>query len=78
MNQRHYSTSQSRVEWEQIEKEWEKAKRELEQEDLLDFVADDPSFVNYLLNRKQQSSDSVTSSNAASASRVEADNVHSG
>ncbi|KFM69862.1 hypothetical protein X975_10508, partial [Stegodyphus mimosarum] len=39
------------VEWEQIEREWQKAKLELEQEDLLDYLADDPSYLSCLLNR---------------------------
>lgn len=43
------------VEWEQIEREWQKAKQELEQEDLLDHLADDPSFLSLLLCRGDES-----------------------
>lgn len=43
------------VEWEQIEREWQKAKQELEQEDLLDHLADDPSFLSLLLCRGDDS-----------------------
>ncbi|GIY46313.1 hypothetical protein CEXT_253061 [Caerostris extrusa] len=45
------------VEWEQIEKEWQKAKLELEQEDLLDYLADDPSYMSCLLNRGTESTE---------------------
>ncbi|GFT15370.1 rho GTPase-activating protein 21 [Nephila pilipes] len=45
------------VEWEQIEKEWQKAKLELEQEDLLDYLADDPSYLSCLLSRGVQSTE---------------------
>ncbi|CAL1295743.1 unnamed protein product [Larinioides sclopetarius] len=45
------------VEWEQIEKEWQKAKLELEQEDLLDYLADDPSYLSCLLSRGMESTE---------------------
>lgn len=45
------SVGTPQVEWEQIEREWQKAKLELEQEDLLDYLADDPSYLSCLLNR---------------------------
>ncbi|XP_055947858.1 rho GTPase-activating protein 21-like isoform X2 [Argiope bruennichi] len=45
------------VEWEQIEKEWQKAKLELEQEDLLDYLADDPSYLSCLLGRSMESTE---------------------
>lgn len=45
------SVGTPQVEWEQIEREWQKAKMELEQEDLLDYLADDPSYLSCLLNR---------------------------
>lgn len=50
------SVGTPQVEWEQIEREWQKAKMELEQEDLLDYLADDPSYLSCLLNRD----DSIT------------------
>lgn len=50
------SVGTPQVEWEQIEREWQKAKMELEQEDLLDYLADDPSYLSCLLNR----GDSIT------------------
>ncbi|KAG8176588.1 hypothetical protein JTE90_024249 [Oedothorax gibbosus] len=50
------SVGTPQVEWEQIEKEWQKAKLELEQEDLLDYLADDPSYLSCLLGRGQPSS----------------------
>ncbi|XP_054713880.1 rho GTPase-activating protein 21-like [Uloborus diversus] len=51
------SVGTPQVEWEQIEREWQKAKMELEQEDLLDFLADDPSCLSCLLNRDESAVD---------------------
>ncbi|XP_071040617.1 rho GTPase-activating protein 23 isoform X2 [Parasteatoda tepidariorum] len=48
------SVGTPQVEWEQIEKEWQKAKLELEQEDLLDYLADDPSYLSCLLSRGKE------------------------
>lgn len=55
------SVGTPQVEWEQIEKEWQKAKLELEQEDLLDYLADDPSYLSCLLNRGNESCDQPSS-----------------
>lgn len=51
------SVGTPQVEWEQIEREWQKAKMELEQEDLLDYLADDPSYLSCLLNRSDTAAD---------------------
>ncbi|XP_067142144.1 rho GTPase-activating protein 21-A-like isoform X3 [Centruroides vittatus] len=44
------SLSSNKVEWEQIEKEWQKAKIEMEQDDIFDHLADDPSNFITILN----------------------------
>lgn len=64
------SLSSNKVEWEQIEKEWQKAKIEMEQDDIFDHLADDPSNYITILNGNEDCEESLEKNYSQELERI--------